>query len=234
MNFAKLSSSVIAVASLVLWGTCADAAETGPPASPGPKPTARPAAADVAPRFVRFVSADAGTTGDATQTVRGAAEFGLTLFGTPTRRFIEIESQRFPSAPDVPRSDLAIRSGLYGIGHTYLATSLLTHGKVDGSASFRTSFGIGLEHLPDPSRPLAYYADGYYYPEMHGDLVNAAGTRLEVRYKVLVYEGGLVAALPRSPLFFKLGLAGNRYINKQRGPDPATHAALTIGLGGHF
>jgi hypothetical protein len=269
----------MAVGCFALGVTSAGAAEPNPRATPAPVPTGRPATNAPHHRYVRFVSVglnlapkvdnefDPGDTGKTTQTIRGAAEFGLTLFGKRTRRFIEIEYQRFEyphlasgsyppgtaacPAPgcvsviggsgsvyvnpsELTETDIAIHSGIVGIGHTYLATSFLTHGNDYGYPNLQSSFGIGLEHLPDVSRPFTFYADGYYYPEVHGDFVSASGAGLELRYKVLTYEAGLVATIPRSPLFVELGYLGNHSIEKQNAPASATHTTLTLGFGGHF
>jgi hypothetical protein len=267
MNFARVCSSAVAVASFALCSAKADAAEPIPQATLAPAPTRRPATNAPPHRYVRFVSVglnlapkvynefDPGDTGKTTQTLRGAAEFGVTLFGKYTRRFIEIEYQRFQyphpgsgsyvsviggngsayvNPSTLTESDIAIHSGIVGIGHTYLATSFLTHGNDYGYPNLESSFGIGLERLPDPSRPFTFYANGYYYPEVHGDYVTASGEGLELRYKVLTYEAGLVLAVPRSPLFLEIGDIGNRYIDKQNDPVSATHNPLTLGIGSRF
>ncbi len=277
MNVAKLSSHVVAMASFALCIARAGAAEPLPRATPAPVPQT----ASNAPRrpYVRFVSVDLdlapkvynafdpGDTGRTSQTFRGVAEYGLTILGKSTRRFVEIEYRRFTyphlvggsyasgvaSCPSVgcvtvigdngsayvrsselTESDIAIHSGIVGIGHTYLATSFLTHGNDYGYPNLESTFGIGVERLPDPSRSFTFYADGYYYPEMHGDFVTANGDGLELRYKVVSYEAGLIAAVPRTPFFLELGDIGDRYIGKQNAPGSATHTALTLGFGRHF
>jgi hypothetical protein len=271
MNFARLSSSAIAVASLAACIARAGAEEHAASATPAPVPIRRPATnvppagLNLAPKV--FNEFDPGDTGKTTQTIRGAAEFGVTLFGRYTRRFVEVEYQRFqyphpatgsyaarpascPSAgcvsviggngsayvnpSELTDSDIAIHSGIVGIGHTYLATSFLTHGNDYGYPNLESSFGLGLERLPDLSRPFTFYADGYYYPEVHGDFVASSGEGLELRYKVLTYEAGLVVTVPHSPLFLEIGDLGNRYIDKQNAPSSATHNALTLGLGTRF
>ena len=279
MNVGKLFSHAVAMASFALCIARAGAAEPLPRATLAPSPVPRIATNARRPRYVRFVSVDLnlapkvynefdpGDTGRTSQTIRGVAEYGLTVRGKYTRRFVEIEYRRFayphlaggsyasgatscPSAgcvtviggngsayvktSDFTESDIAIHSGIVGIGHTYLATSFLTHGNDYGYPNLESSFGIGVERLPDPSRSFTFYADGYYYPEMHGDFVSANGDGLELRYKVVSYEAGLIAAVPRTPFFLELGDIGDRYIGKQNAPGSATHTALTLGFGRHF
>lgn len=128
---------------------------------------------------------------------------------------------------------LDLRTSLVGIGHTYLATSSLTRRNGYGYPTLNAGFGIGFERLPDLSRPFTAYANAYYYPELGGNYVPAAGKPIRLRYKAFTYQAGLALTLARSPLFLEIGVVGDHYIGKQNAPSGVTHLGADLGFGAH-
>jgi hypothetical protein len=86
--------------------------------------------------------------------------------------------------------------------------------------------GFGLEKIADYSAPFSFFGSVMYYPQV------GAGTTLQ--YRLMNYQIGLDAKVPKTPLFFEGGYQGDRGNNKSNAPSSFTHQAVFAGLGLHF
>jgi hypothetical protein len=125
---------------------------------------------------------------------------------------------------------------LIGIGRSinYIATSALLRSSNYGYPTLNAGFGIGAERLPDMRKKADIFGYFFYYPELHGKYSLPDGTRVNLRYKAILWRVGADVKLPRTPIFLELGYLGDRSLVKENAPDGSTHDALTLGFGGHF
>jgi hypothetical protein len=86
--------------------------------------------------------------------------------------------------------------------------------------------GGGLEKVADYNQPFSVFGSILYYPQV------GAGTTIQ--YRILKYEIGLDAKVPKTPLFIEGGYLGDRGNNKSNAPSDFTHQSFFAGLGVHF
>jgi hypothetical protein len=128
-------------------------------------------------------------------------------------------------------SELSLRSSFVGSGHTYLTTASLTRWSGSGAPRVSAPFGVGLEEIADPRRPVSVSASVLYYPEVHGNSALPGGNDLRVRYALTTLDLGLTAAIPNSAGYLRFGVAADRTSVKANAPAASSQRALTLGAG---
>lgn len=141
----------------------------------------------------------------------------------------------FVNSTQLSESELEFRNGFIALGgHTYVATATGTQSNSYGYPRLRARFGVGLERLPDLSRPFTEYASIYYFPELGGSYSSLNVGDVRLCYKRLSYEGGLALTIPKTALFLEVGAMSERYIGKENASSNVSRKALNLGFGVHF
>jgi hypothetical protein len=256
MSLRIVSLTILALA-LAPGAALADSAAASP--EPSAEPTAAPTAAPTKPTYIRFVEAELllgdrvansyapNVTGRITNSIRAESEFKFLA-----RSFAEFDYRRWsvdhPSgfvtqpllngSTFVPQQrfseqDVTFNNGVVGVGHTYLATSTIIHSTSENLPTLHSSFGLGIEKLPDPTRPLSLFGSFYYYPEVSGKLAEDDGSRPKLRYKLETFRFGGALAIPQTRLFLTASLLADHYLRKENAPGDATHTSASLGVGFH-
>jgi len=135
-------------------------------------------------------------------------------------------TQTFVPSFDPRETDIDGRLGI-GIANpnVYLVASYDTRWTNYGYPTLR-GVGGGLEKVADYSQPFSFFGSILYYPQV------GAGTTLQ--YRILKYEAGITANVPKTPVFVEGGYLGDRGNGKVNAPSNFQHQSFFAGLGLHF
>jgi hypothetical protein len=97
-----------------------------------------------------------------------------------------------------------------------------------------TTFGFGVEKLPDLNQQLSVYGSAYYYPNAKGTFSDPAGNEFTLAYNILIYNIGVDYVLGKSPVFLEAGWTGTGGTNKTNAPSNYTANGPFVGLGIKF
>jgi Copper amine oxidase N-terminal domain len=120
--------------------------------------------------------------------------------------------------------------------YLYVAAGYLRTSNNYGYPSL-TSFGGGLEKLPDLRARLSPYGSIFYYPNATGSYTEANvlspnnGAAYKQSYEITKYDIGLAYSLRKFPVFLYGGYSGDSYAARQNAPIGQTHGGPYIGLG---
>jgi hypothetical protein len=103
-----------------------------------------------------------------------------------------------------------------------------------------TSFGAGIEKLPDLRTGIGFFGSAFYYPNASGNYTinNPASPNFRKtyrqQYQITKYDIGLTLVPARFPLYLYGGFGGDRYTAKANAPIGQTHGGPFLGLGVKF
>jgi hypothetical protein len=97
-----------------------------------------------------------------------------------------------------------------------------------------TTFGFGVEKLPDLNQPLSVYGSAYYYPNAKGTFTDPSGNEFTLAYNILIYNIGVDFVLGKSPVFLEAGWTGTGGNNKTNAPSNYSANGPFVGLGIKF
>jgi hypothetical protein len=203
-------------------------------ATPAPRPTlayTRYLAADLAlgPKITNgFAPGASGprVSGD----LRAALEYRFR-----GRNFIELDTHDWSYAragDHAYERQSTLNSSVVGIGHVFLATSSLLRTNSYGAPRLGSTFGFGVEALPNFERRASLSGSLYYYPDVNGKAATANGP-LRIAYKLVTYQLNATLTQPGRPLFLEIGAIGDHYSVKASAPGAQTHRAAHLGIGAH-
>jgi hypothetical protein len=96
-------------------------------------------------------------------------------------------------------------------------------------------FGEGVEKLPDLDKPLSFFGNWTYYPQMAGKITTGIpSTPYNLQYILTTYQIGGVYVIGKSPVFVEAGWMGDAWVNRENAPSNRTDYGPFAGLGIKF
>ncbi len=97
-----------------------------------------------------------------------------------------------------------------------------------------SSWGVGLEKLPDLDHALSVYGSVWYYPNTYG-YYNSPSFSYKLEYRVLKYQVGVAWDIANSPVFVEAGWLGDSgRASSVNDPASFTHNGPYAGIGLRF
>jgi hypothetical protein len=97
-----------------------------------------------------------------------------------------------------------------------------------------SSFGFGIEKLPDLNEALSFFGSFWYYPSVQGNFSNARFSSISLAYNMYRYQIGADYVIGNSPIFIEVGWMGNDLTGRSNAPASVTANGPFAGLGVKF